>query len=84
MSRIRDVWAPNLETEMANIRDLIEEYPYIAMVRPSLLRVLLVPPAHTLCYGAALHIGHRVSRGGRATNRGIQDILGLPLPNHAV
>ena len=36
MSRIRDVWAPNLETEMANIRDLIEQYPYIAMVRPCL------------------------------------------------
>ena len=35
MSRIRDVWAPNLETEMANIRDLIEKYPYIAMVRLS-------------------------------------------------
>ncbi|KAI0693452.1 CAF1-domain-containing protein [Cerioporus squamosus] len=31
MSRIREVWAPNLETEMANIRDLIESYPYIAM-----------------------------------------------------
>ncbi|KAI0712544.1 CAF1-domain-containing protein [Earliella scabrosa] len=31
MSRIREVWAPNLETEMANIRDLIDKFPYIAM-----------------------------------------------------
>ncbi|KAH7913977.1 ribonuclease H-like domain-containing protein [Hygrophoropsis aurantiaca] len=31
MSRIREVWAPNLEVEMRNIRDLIDEYPYIAM-----------------------------------------------------
>ena len=32
MSRIREVWAPNLETEMRNIRDVIEKYPYVAMV----------------------------------------------------
>ena len=32
MSRIREVWAPNLEAEMRNIRDIIEKYPYIAMV----------------------------------------------------
>ncbi|KAL6056214.1 CCR4-NOT core DEDD RNase subunit [Balamuthia mandrillaris] len=28
---IREVWAANLEEEMANIRDLVEDYPYIAM-----------------------------------------------------
>ena len=33
MSRIREVWAPNLEAEMRNIRDAIEKYPYVAMVR---------------------------------------------------
>ncbi|KAH9933235.1 CAF1-domain-containing protein [Epithele typhae] len=31
MTRIREVWAPNLEMEMANIRDLIEKYPYVAL-----------------------------------------------------
>ena len=29
---IRDVWDYNLEEEMDNIRQIIEEYPYIAMV----------------------------------------------------
>ena len=32
MSRIKEVWAPNLEAEMRIIRDLIEKYPYVAMV----------------------------------------------------
>jgi CCR4-NOT transcription complex subunit 7/8 len=31
MSRIREVWAPNLEAEMRNIREIIDNYPYIAM-----------------------------------------------------
>ncbi|KAK4165384.1 ribonuclease H-like domain-containing protein [Cladorrhinum sp. PSN259] len=29
--RIREVWKHNLQEEMANLRDLIEKYPYIAM-----------------------------------------------------
>lgn len=34
-ARIRDVWKHNLEEEMALLRELVEEYPYIAMVRKS-------------------------------------------------
>ena len=30
---IRDVWSANLEAEMENIRGLIDNYPFIAMVR---------------------------------------------------
>lgn len=30
--RIREVWKHNLEDEMAVLRDLVDEYPYIAMV----------------------------------------------------
>ena len=30
---IRDVWEGNLEKEMANIRSIVEKYPYISMVR---------------------------------------------------
>ncbi|CAG8603457.1 2347_t:CDS:2 [Ambispora leptoticha] len=28
---IKEVWAENLEEEMAVLRDLVEQYPYLAM-----------------------------------------------------
>ena len=38
MNRVRDVWATNLEQEMATLRETVEHYPYIAVVRPRLFR----------------------------------------------
>lgn len=32
--RIREVWKHNLHEEMAVLRDLVDKYPYIAMVDP--------------------------------------------------
>lgn len=32
--RIREVWKHNLEEEMAVLRDIVDKYPYIAMVSP--------------------------------------------------
>lgn len=30
---IREVWAENLDREMALLRDLVDQYPYLAMVK---------------------------------------------------
>lgn len=32
MSRIREVWGPNLDAEMRNMREIIDQYPFVAMV----------------------------------------------------
>jgi CCR4-NOT transcription complex subunit 7/8 len=32
-ARIRNVWKHNLKEEMATLRQLVDSYPYIAMVR---------------------------------------------------
>jgi hypothetical protein len=39
---IREVWAENLEEEMAHIRDIVEDYPYIAMVPPCIIDHLTI------------------------------------------
>ena len=39
--RIRDVWRANLAQEMELLRDMVESYPYISMVRPSAVAVSL-------------------------------------------
>lgn len=33
--RIREVWKHNLHEEMAVLRDMVDKYPYVAMVRGS-------------------------------------------------
>jgi CCR4-NOT transcription complex subunit 7/8 len=33
-SIIREVWAENLDQEMALLRELVDHYPYLAMVCP--------------------------------------------------
>ena len=43
---IRNVWMQNFETELAVISELLDKYPYVAMVRISLIMI---------------EIGHRVS-----------------------
>ena len=40
---IRDVWESNLEEEMANIREILDDYPYVAMVRVLMLQCLCLP-----------------------------------------
>lgn len=41
-SRIRDVWRGNFHQEMALLRMMVERYPYISMVCPS-LSIISIP-----------------------------------------
>ena len=44
---IRDVWKNNMEEEFAKIRDIIENYPYVAMVS-SIYGIFMVRFVHSL------------------------------------
>jgi hypothetical protein len=76
MARIREVWAPNLEGEMRNIRDLIESYPYVTMV-------LVSPPSTSYCR-LTTGPGHGIPWSCRSSHRNIQDVLRLSLSNDAM
>ena len=81
MSRIRDVWATNLEQEMRVIRAMVERYPYIAMVWG------LYPRARgdtRLTRRTCAAAGHRVPRRRCAARRLVSLAKRLPLPDHAL
>lgn len=37
MNRVREVWAANLDQEIALLRDLVDQYPYVTLVGNSCL-----------------------------------------------
>lgn len=74
---IVDVWRDNLDAELNVIRDLVDEYPYVGMVRPS--RPLTRSPALTWDLK-----GHRVPWRGGASDWDVPRTVGLPLPDAQV
>jgi len=68
MARIREVWAPNLEAEMKLIRELVDSFPYIAMV---VLYPICYPPKPR----THLNSGHRISGSRSTTHWDVQDVV---------
>lgn len=74
--RIREVWKHNLHEEMAVLRDLVEKYPYIAMVSGDYISILLLALTWTKGYGVP---GCSVKTDGKVS---WEERLPLPMPAH--
>lgn len=75
----REVWASNLEEEMRNLRRLVDDFPYISMVRLALADETGVEMADSFS-----NPGLRVSSSGCSTYREVSDVDGLSLPDDAL
>lgn len=78
----REVWASNLEEEMRNLRRLVDDFPYISMVRLALADETGVAMADS--HFPFSNLGLRVSSSGCSTYREVPDIDRLPLPDDAL
>ena len=77
--RIRQVWKTNLEQEMATLRRIVDDYPYISMVRDiSYLDQREIRRLNQLL------TGHRIPRHRRATDGRLHIQGKLSLPDAAV
>ena len=76
-SRIRNVWKNNLASEMHTLRQLVDKYPYIAMVGFALVL------SHCFCL-ADKGQGHRVSWNCGTSDRTIHHQGRLSLPDFAL
>lgn len=76
---VREVWASNLEQEMAVLRDLVERYPYLSMVSetfPSFIR-----PTRPSAIYHTKPLGYWIPRCSCSSNRKLPHISRLPLSN---
>lgn len=94
---IKEVWSENLEEEMAHLRDLVEEYPYLAMVGClSIFCPLLIVTMHTPTTPSLIHfqlpyrstllsffylVGYWIPRCRRSAYWHFSNFLRLPLPD---
>ena len=55
-SEIRDVWASNIEKEFEIIRDIVQKYPYISMVRMPRVDSILLSSFYSLLLFCCLYV----------------------------